>query len=109
MINDGEDRIVSIRLREADNEVHGYLLEREGSRVRGDFVHRWACTVCDDLVLLTCRASLDVFCDPRTHVWPPVISSGLSDCFVAAGVSSYKAFMDNSHNLSFNRKVRWDH
>jgi len=45
MVDDGEDRVVSIGLRESDDEVHSYLLERKGSRVSGDFVHwgrvRW--------------------------------------------------------------------
>jgi len=109
MINDGEDRVVSIGLGEANDEVHGYLLEREGGRVRWDLVHRWACTVCDDFVLLAHRAPLDVFCDPCLHVRPPVISLSLSDGFVAAGVSGYKPFVYDPHDLLFNRKVRGDH
>src|SRR5712671_3219539 len=109
MINNGEDRVVSIGLGETDNEVHGYLLEWEGSRVCGDLVHRWACAVCDDLVLLARCTPLDIFCDPRAHVRPPVISSSLSDCFVAAGMPSYEAFMYDPHDLSLHRKVRRDH
>src|SRR5712671_6348037 len=108
MINDGEDRVVSIGLGEADNEVHGYLLEREGGRVHGDFVHHWACAVCDDFVLLARRTSLDVFCNPRTHVWPPVVPLGLSDRFIAARVSSYKAFVYDPHDLSFECTVGRD-
>ena len=99
---------MSVGLREADNKIHGYLLKREGSRVRGDFVHRWASAVCDDFVLLTCRAPLDIFCDPRTHVWPPVVPSGLSDGFVTTRMSSYKALVYDSHDLPFKREVRRD-
>src|SRR5712675_1865206 len=106
MVNNGEDRVMSIGLGEADNEVHGYLLEREGGRICGDLIHRWACAVCDDLVLLARRASLDIFCDPHAHVWPPVISSGLSDRFVATRVSCYEAFMYDSHDFLFKGKVR---
>jgi len=108
MINDSEDGVMSIRLREANNEVHGYLLEWKGGRVRGDFVHCWASAMCDDLILLARRASLDIFCDPRAHVWPPIIPLGLSDRFVAAGMSGYEAFMYNSHDLSLDRKVWGD-
>src|SRR5712672_2398819 len=104
MINDGEDGVMSIGLREADNEVHGYLLKRKSSRVHGDLVHCWACAVCDDFVLLAYRTSLDVFCDPRTHVWPPVVSLCLSDGFVTAGVSSYEALMYDPHDFLFKRE-----
>jgi len=89
MIDDGEDGVVSIRLWESDNEVHGYLLERKGGRICGDFVHRGARAVGDDFVLLARRTSLDVFCDPDAHVWPPVLSLRLGDGFVTSGVSSY--------------------
>jgi len=108
MINDGEDGTVSIGLGEADNKVHGYLLEREGGWVRRDFVHCWTSAMCDDLVLLACRTPLNVFCDPRAHVWPPVIPLGLSDGFVASRVSGYKTFVHHPHNLSFDRKVWGD-
>ena len=57
------------------------------------------------LLAVTRRTSLDIFCDPRAHVWPPVIPLGLGDCFVAAGVSGYKAFVYDPHDLSFDRKV----
>ena len=99
---------MSIGLREADDKIHGYLLERKGSGVRGDFIHRWARAVCDDLVLLTSCAPLDVFCDPRVHVWPPVVPSGLGDGFVATGMSSYKALVYDSHDFLFKREVRGD-
>src|SRR5882757_9481295 len=101
MVDDSKNRVMLIGLGEADNKIHSYLLEWKGSGVRGDFVHRWAGAVCDNFVLLTCRAPLDVFCDPRTHVRPPVVPLGLSDSFVATRVSSYEAFMYNSHDLSF--------
>src|SRR5882672_10772937 len=108
MVDDGEDRVVSIRLRESDNEVHGYLLERKGGWVRGDFVHRRARAVGDDFVLLALRASLDVVRDPDAHVWPPVVSLRLGDGFVTSGVSSYQAFVDYSHDFPFDRQVRGD-
>ena len=89
MVDDGEDRVVLIRLWESDNEVHSYLLERKGSRICGDFVHRGARAVGNDLVLLARRTSLDVLCDPGAHVWPPVCSLRLGDGFVTSGMSSY--------------------
>jgi len=89
MVNDGEDGVMSIGLGEADNEIHCYLLEWKGGRIRGDFVHCWASAMCDDFVLLTRCASLDVLCDPCTHIWPPIAALSLSDCFVAAWVSGY--------------------
>ena len=108
MVDNSEDGIVSVGLGKTDNEIHGYLLEREGGRVSGDFVHRWACAVRDDFVLLARRTSLDVFCNPHAHVWPPIVPLGLSDCFIATRVSSYKALMYDSHDLSFKREVRRD-
>src|SRR5712671_5037609 len=89
MVDDGEDRVVSIGLGEPNDKVHGYLLKRKGSRISGDFVHRGARAMGDDLVLLTRRTSLDVFCDPGAHVRPPVVSLRLGDGFVASGVPSY--------------------
>ena len=89
MVDDGEDRVVLIRLWESDDEVHSYLLEWKGSRICGDFVHRGARAVGDDLVLLARRTSLNVLCDPGAHVWPPVFSLRLGDGFVMSRVSSY--------------------
>jgi len=43
---------VTVGLGEADDEVHGDLLEREGGWVSGDLVHCRASAVSDDLVLL---------------------------------------------------------
>ena len=108
MVHDGEDRIMSVGLGETYDEVHGYLLERECGRICWDFVHRRASVVCDDFVLLTCRAPLDVFCDPRAHVWPPIVSFGLGNCFVTTGVPGYKAFVHDSHDFLFKREVWWD-
>src|SRR5712671_1093677 len=87
MVDDGEDRVVSIRLWESDDKVHGYLLERKSSWICGDLVHWGARAVGDDLVLLTRRTPLNVFCDPGAHVWPPVIPLSLGDGFVTSGVS----------------------
>ena len=108
MIDDGKDGVVSIRFGEADNEVHGYLLERKGGWVCRDFVHCRASVVCDNLVLLARRTPLNVFCDPRAHVWPPIVPLGLSDGFVASRVPSYKTFVHHPHNLSFDREIWGD-
>src|SRR5882757_3831309 len=108
MINDGEDRVVPIGLGEADNEVHGYLLKWEGGGVRGDLVHCWTSAMCDDFVLLARRASLNIFCDPRMHVWPPIIPLGLGNCLVTARVPGYEAFVHDPHDFSLNHKVRRD-
>jgi len=108
MVDDGKDGIVTIGLGEADDEVHGYLLEWKGGLVCRDFVHCWASAMCNDLVLLARRTPLDVFCDPRAHVWPPVVALGLRDGFIASGVSGYKTFVHHPHNLSFDRKVWGD-
>src|SRR5712671_7251513 len=106
MIDNSEDGVVSVRFREADYKIHSYLLERKGSWICGDLVHWWARTVGDDLVLLTRRTPLDVFCDPGAHVWPPVVPLGLGDGFVTSRVSSYKALVYYSHDLPFDCKVR---
>ena len=106
MIDNSEDRVVSIGLGETDYKVHSYLLEWEGGWICGDFVHRWASAVGDDLILLTRHAALYVFCDPSAHVGPPVISLGLSDGLVASGVSGYETLVYHSHDFPFDRKVR---
>src|SRR5712672_1066439 len=103
MVDDGEDRIVSIRFWESDNEVHSYLLERKGSRVCGDLVHRGTRAVSDDFVLLARRTPLDVLCDPGAHVWPPVHPLRLGDGFITSGVSGYETFVYHSHDFSFER------
>src|SRR5712671_5111069 len=97
-----------VGLGEANDEVHGDLLERKGSWVSGDLVHRRASAMSDDLVLLACRTSLNVLCDPCSHVWPPIIPLGLGNGFVAPRVSGYEPFMHYSHDLSFKRQVRGD-
>jgi len=56
VVHNGKDGVVSIGLREADDEVHGYLLERKGGGVCGDLVHHRASAMCDDLVLLVSPA-----------------------------------------------------
>ena len=95
-----------VGLGKADDEVHGDLLERESSWVSGDFVHRGASAVSDDFVLLARCASLNVLCNPRSHVWPPVVPLGLGDGFVTSRVSSYEPFVYYSHDLPFKRQVR---
>src|SRR5712671_5885195 len=105
MIDDGKDGVVSVGLGETDNEVHGYLLKREGRGVCRNLVHRWASAMGDDFVLLTSCASLDVLGDPRAHVWPPVTPLSLGDGFVMTWVSSDEAFVHYSHDLTFDRKV----
>src|SRR5712671_158930 len=97
-----------VGLGKADDEVHGDLLEREGSWVSGDFVHRGVSAVSDDLVLLARCTSLNVLRDPRSHVWPPVVPLGLGNGFVASRVSGYESFVYYSHDLSLKRQVRRD-
>src|SRR5712671_6267937 len=99
---------MTVGLGKADDEVHGDLLEREGSWVSGDFVHRGASAVSDDFVLLTRCTSLNVLRDPCSHVWPPVVALGLGDGFVASQVSGYESFMHYPHDLSLKRQVRGD-
>jgi len=105
MVHNGKNGIVSVGLREADDEVHGYLLKRKGGGVRGDLVHRRASAMCDDLILLARHTPLDVLRDPHAHVGPPVTSLGLGDGFVAPRVSGNEAFVHHSHDFSFNREV----
>src|SRR5712671_6448766 len=52
VINDRQNRIVSIGLGKADDKVHRDLLEGKSSWVRGDFVHWGTSAMGDDLVLL---------------------------------------------------------
>src|SRR5712671_3425070 len=99
---------MTVGLGKADDEVHGDLLEREGSWISGDLVHRGASAVSDDLVLLTRCTSLNVFRDPCSHVWPPVVPLGLGDGFVTSGVSGYESFVYYSHDLPFKCQVRRD-
>src|SRR5712672_1491851 len=103
VINDCQDGVVSIGLRKADDEVHSDLLEWKGSWIGGDFIHRRASAMGDNLVLLTRSTSLDVLCDPCSHVWPPIIPLGLSDGLVASGVSGYETLVYHSHDFSFER------
>src|SRR5712671_229426 len=106
MVDDCQDGIVSVGLREADDEVHGNLLKWKGSRVGGDLVHRGTSAVGDDFILLARSASLDVLRDPRSHVWPPIIPLSLSDGLVASGVPGYETLVYHSHDFSFERQVR---
>ena len=50
VINNCQDGIVLVGLRETDDEVHGDLLERKGSWISRDFVHWWASAMRDDLL-----------------------------------------------------------
>src|SRR5712671_2018098 len=97
-----------VGLGKADDEVHGDLLEREGSRVSGNLVHCGASAVSDDLVLLARCTSLNILRDPCSHVWPPVVPLGLGDGFVTSRVSSYESFVYYPHDLSLERQIRRD-
>src|SRR5882757_5524010 len=108
MIDDSQDGVVTVGLGEANDKVHGDLLEREGSWISGDLVHRGASAVGDDFVLLARSASLNVLCDPSSHVWPPVVPLGLGDGFVTSRVSGYESFVHYPHDLPFKRQVRRD-
>src|SRR5712672_2632151 len=94
-----------VGLGKANDEIHGDLLERKGGWVSGDFVHRGASAVSDDLVLLTRCTSLNIVRNPRSHVWPPIIPLGLSYGLVASWVSGYESFVHYSHDFSLKRQV----
>src|SRR5712671_7233082 len=97
-----------VGLGKANDEIHGDLLERKGRWVGGDLVHRGASAVSDDLVLLTRCTSLNVLCDPRSHVWPPVVPLGFGDGFVTSQVSGYEPFVHYSHDFPLKRQVWGD-
>ena len=61
----------------------------------------------EDLVLLTCGASLDVVCDPVVHPYPFCMSFGFANGFVSAGVSRCGVIVDEGHNESFLCVGRW--
>src|SRR5712671_6655779 len=94
-----------VGLGKADDEVHGDLLEREGSRVSGNLVHCGASAVSDNIVLLARCASLNILCDTCSHVWPPVVPLGLGNGFVTSRVSSYESFVYYSHDFPLKRQI----
>ena len=105
MINDRQDRIVSVGLGKADDKVHSNLLKWKGSWVSGDLVHWGVSAMGDDFVLLACRTSLNVLGDPSAHVRPPIFPLRLGDGFVTSRMSSYEALVYHSHDFSFERQV----
>jgi len=60
----------------------------------------------EDFILLASGTPLDVFHDPRSHVWPPVIALSLCDGFISTRVARDQPFVYYSHNLSFDGEVR---
>jgi hypothetical protein len=87
VIYDGQDGVLAIVSRKPSDQVHGYLLERQGVFSRRDSVEWGFLLVCENLVLLTCRASFHIFCYPRVHPWPLYMLSSFVEGFIPAWVS----------------------
>jgi hypothetical protein len=79
MVGDGKDRVVSVRDREFDDEVHSYDFERLCIRVDRDGKKVWFKTMGIDFDCLTGGTSFDVFVDVSFHVGPPVIATQKSE------------------------------
>jgi hypothetical protein len=62
---------------------------------------------CQILVLLTCGATLDVFCDPCLGAWPEVFFVDAPDCFVPSRMPVDGSFMPYVHQFVLQSLIRW--
>jgi len=65
--------------------------------------------MCEDLSLLTRRASSDVVFDPRAHVWPPKEPLGFSNRLVPSWMSGSVTVVDVGHEFPPEALVGWYH
>ena len=87
MINDGEDGILPVGLRELRDEVHGYRVEGAHGGVSRYSVQRGFLLRGTDLALLAVSAPCYVFFNPRVDSWPPVLRCKESDRIISPWVS----------------------
>ena len=77
-----------------------------GINSRGD-TKRWGFDAVGQIfVLLTCGASLDVFCYPCPGARPEVLFVHASDCFISSRVAVEGSIVPCVHDLAFQSLVR---
>ena len=106
MIDNGEYGIVVVGLGQTDDKVHSYLLKGERCWIGRDSIHRWTSAVGGDFILLARRAPSNVFHDPCSHVWPPVVVLSLGDGFVSSWMPGDKSLVHDPHYFSLDSEVR---
>jgi hypothetical protein len=62
--------------------------------------------VCQVFVLLACRTTFDVFCDPGSGARPEVFFIDVSNCFVSPGVAVDRTFVPYVHQFVFQHLIR---